>query len=110
MTPRSRACASSRRTTSRRSGRRASRKTGSGPRSTAIGSSPGPPDGLLPLEVELAERLIAALAPRFALADAPAPGLAFWIDLAQAMAPARLSRAPQPGPGLRRLGAGGGAT
>ena len=68
--------------------------------------SAGAPDGLLPLEVELTERLIAALAPRFALANAPAPGLVFWIDLAQAMTPARLSRAPQPGPGLRCFGAG----
>jgi len=68
--------------------------------------SAGAPDGLLPLEVELTERLIAALAPRFALANAPAPGLVFWIDLAQAMAPARLSRAPHPGPGLRCFGAG----
>ena len=68
--------------------------------------SAGAPDGLVPLEVELAERLIAALAPRFALANAPAPGLVFWIDLAQAMTPARLSRAPQPGPGLRCFGAG----
>ena len=64
------------------------------------------PDGLLPLEVELAERLIGELAPRFALASAPAPELVFWIDLAQAMSPARLSRAPQTGAGLRYLGAG----
>ncbi|MFY9314934.1 MAG: hypothetical protein WAO95_05170, partial [Burkholderiales bacterium] len=47
------------------------------------------PDGLLPLEVELAERLIAVYAPRFAIGTAPAPAFAFWTDLAQAMAPAR---------------------
>jgi len=64
------------------------------------------PDGMLPLEVELAERLIGALAPRFVLANAPAPGLAFWLDLAQAMSPARLSRAPEPAQGLRCFGAG----
>ena len=64
------------------------------------------PDGMLPLEVELAERLIGELAPRFVLANAPAPGLVFWLDLTQAMSPARLSRAPQPGPGLRCFGAG----
>jgi len=64
------------------------------------------PDGMLPLEVELAERLIAELAPRFVLANAPADGLAFWIDLAQAMTPLRLTRAPKPGPGLRCFGAG----
>ena len=64
------------------------------------------PDGMLPLEVDLAERLIGALAPRFVLANAPAPDLTFWLDLAQAMPPARLSRAPQPAPGLRCFGPG----
>ena len=64
------------------------------------------PDGLLPVEVEMAERLIAALAPRFALGAAPAPACAFWTDLTRAMAPARAARAPQPGPGLRWFGAG----
>jgi hypothetical protein len=64
------------------------------------------PDGMLPLEVELAERLIAEYAPRFVLANAPAPGLVFWSDLAKAMPPARLSRAPQASPGLRCYGAG----
>ena len=64
------------------------------------------PDCMLPLEVELAERLIADFAPRFVLANAAAPGLVFWSDLAQAMPPARLSRAPQPVPGLRFFGVG----
>ena len=64
------------------------------------------PDGLLPLEVELAERLITEYAPRFALATAQSPELPFWIDLAQPMSPARASRAPQPAPGLRFFGAG----
>ena len=64
------------------------------------------PDGMLPLEVELGERLIAEFAPRFVLANAPAPGLVFWSDLAQAMSPARISRAPQPAPGLRCFGVG----
>jgi hypothetical protein len=64
------------------------------------------PDGLLPLEVELAERLIATLAPRFVLAGAPVAELPFWTNLGQAMSPARLSRVPQPGPGLRYFGAG----
>ncbi|MCC6212954.1 MAG: hypothetical protein IT513_18100 [Burkholderiales bacterium] len=64
------------------------------------------PDGLLPAQAELAERLIAALAPRFAISAAAAPGLAFCTDLAKAMTPARAARAPQAGPGLRYLGAG----
>ena len=33
--------------------------------------------------------MIAAFAPRFVLGNAPAPGLAFWTDLAKAMAPAK---------------------
>jgi hypothetical protein len=64
------------------------------------------PDGLLPMEVELAERLIGAYAPRFVIGTAPAPAFVFWTDLAQAMTPARASRAPQPGPALRCFGAG----
>ena len=64
------------------------------------------PDGLLPLEVELAERLIGGFAPRFVIGAAPAPALMFWTDLAQAMAPARASRAPQAGASLRYFGAG----
>jgi len=64
------------------------------------------PDGMLPLEVDLAERLIAEYAPRFVLANAPAPELVFWSDLAKAMPPARLSRAPQTTPGLRCFGPG----
>jgi hypothetical protein len=64
------------------------------------------PDGMLPLEVELAERLVAVFAPRFVLATAPAPGLVFWTDLAKAMSPARLLRAPQPAPALRCFGPG----
>jgi hypothetical protein len=68
------------------------------------------PDGMLPLEVELAERMIAELAPRCVLGSEPAAGTVFWIDLAQAMTPARLSRAPQPGPGLRHFGAGAALT
>jgi len=68
--------------------------------------SAGSPDGLLPAEIDLAERMIAAFAPRFALAASAAPELPYWIDLAQAMTPARISRAPKPGPGLRYLGPG----
>ena len=64
------------------------------------------PDGMLPVEVELAERLIAALAPRFVLGSAPAAGMVFWTDLAQAMPPARMSRPPQALPGLRCFGPG----
>ncbi len=64
------------------------------------------PDCLLPAEVDLAERLIAEFAPRFTLAPAPAPEHTYWADLAKAMAPARISRTPPSGPGLRCFGAG----
>ena len=64
------------------------------------------PDGLLPIEVELSERIIAQLAPRFLLGSAPGPELAYWTDLGQAIAPSRVTRAPAPGPGLRCFGAG----
>ncbi|MEO8145644.1 MAG: hypothetical protein ABI654_15655 [Betaproteobacteria bacterium] len=64
------------------------------------------PDGLLPQEVELAESLIGVFSPHFVVGNAPAAGMVFRLDLAQAMSPARLARAPQPGPGLRCFGAG----
>jgi hypothetical protein len=65
------------------------------------------PDSLLPLEVELAERLIGELAASFALASQPTPDLPYWIDLGQAMAPQRsLKVPPRPGPGLRCFGPG----
>jgi hypothetical protein len=64
------------------------------------------PDGLLPIEVDLAEKVIAQLAARFQLGTAPGPELMYWTDLGQAMAPARVTRAPAPAPGLRCFGAG----
>lgn len=64
------------------------------------------PDGLLPQEVDLAERMIGGLAPRFVLGNAPAPAFVFWTDLAQAMVPLRTSRTPQSRPGLRCFGPG----
>ena len=64
------------------------------------------PDGLLPIEVDFAENLIAELAPRFQIAKAAAPELVCWTDLGQAMAPARMTRTPNPAAGLRFFGAG----
>ena len=64
------------------------------------------PDSLLPPELELAERIIAELAPAFAAASAPAPELPYWIDLGKAMAPARGAKPAQPSAGLRYLGPG----
>ena len=64
------------------------------------------PDGLLPAEIELAERLVAELAAGFAIADAPAKELLYWTDLAQPMAPVRMARPPKPAPTLRHFGPG----
>jgi hypothetical protein len=64
------------------------------------------PEGLLPTEIDLAERLIADLAARFALSAAPAADLPFWTDLDKPMAPVRTVQPPPPAPGLRRIGAG----
>ncbi|HYL89516.1 MAG TPA: hypothetical protein VEU32_12230 [Burkholderiales bacterium] len=64
------------------------------------------PDSLLGNEVDLAERVIAELAPNFVLANAPAPGLMYWTDLARATAPLRIVKPPEAVPGLRCLGPG----
>jgi hypothetical protein len=57
-------------------------------------------------EIELAERMIDALAAGFTLAKAPAPELPYGIDLGRPMAPARSKQPPQPAAGLRFIGAG----
>jgi hypothetical protein len=64
------------------------------------------PDSLAVSEVELAERLIDALAAGFALATAPAPWLPYWIDLGAEAGPARVKQPPRPSSGLRFLGPG----
>jgi hypothetical protein len=64
------------------------------------------PDGLLPAEIELAERLIAELAGGFALANVAASELIYWTDLAQPMAPVRMAKAPKPAATLRHFGPG----
>lgn len=72
----------------------------------ALMFSASAPDGLLPIEVDLAERVIGQLAPRFVFGNAPGSELVYWTDLGQAMAPARVTRAPAAAPGLRFFGAG----
>jgi hypothetical protein len=61
------------------------------------------PDGLLPAEIELAERVISELAPGFAIGNTP---LLFWTDLAQPMAPVRMAKPPKAAPTLRHFGPG----
>jgi hypothetical protein len=50
------------------------------------------PDGLLPVQLDLAERLIARCAPRFACSAGAADGLHYVFDLSAAQPPGRLSR------------------
>ncbi|HEX9184655.1 MAG TPA: hypothetical protein VF876_15470 [Burkholderiales bacterium] len=64
------------------------------------------PEGLLPAEIDLAERIVGELAGHFAIAAAPAPGLPYWTDLDKSMAPQRALQPPAPAPGLRCFGAG----
>jgi hypothetical protein len=64
------------------------------------------PDGLLPFEIELAERLIGDFAAGFALSAAPGGELPYWTDLGQPMAPARVTKPPPAAPGLRLFGPG----
>jgi hypothetical protein len=53
------------------------------------------PDSLLPLEAELAERLIAQFSPLFTLSAQQQDDSAYWIDVARAEAPCRIQRPPQ---------------
>jgi len=64
------------------------------------------PDGLLPVEIELAERLIAELSAGFDLSATPARELTFWSDLHKPMAPQRAVKAMPGTPGLRCFGLG----
>ena len=64
------------------------------------------PDSLLTQEVEIAERVIAEMAPHFVVANAPGPGLVYWTDLGRAMAPLRIVKPPEVAPGLRCFGPG----
>lgn len=64
------------------------------------------PDGLLPAEIELAERLIAELAAGFDLSATPARELLFWSDLHKPMAPQRAVKAMPESPAVRCFGPG----
>ena len=64
------------------------------------------PDSLLPLEMELCERLIAHFCTAFTLRLDLQPDSAYCIDLATSQAPLRLARPPQHAPTLRFFAAG----
>ena len=72
----------------------------------AVMLSASSPDSLLPLEVELCERLIAHFSASFTLRLDLQPDIAYWIDLATSQAPLRLARPPQHAPTLRFFAAG----
>lgn len=64
------------------------------------------PDSLLPVEIELAERLIFHFSASFTLVLEQQPDIAYWIDLATNHPPLRIARLPQRAPTLRFFAAG----
>ncbi len=64
------------------------------------------PDSLLPVEIEIAERVIALWSSHFLLVPVHQPETPYWIDLAEGKPPVRMARPPQPGPGVRFIGPG----
>ena len=50
---------------------------------------------LLPVEIELAERLIAHFLPSFALVDQARPESVYWVDAAKPLPPTRLAVSPE---------------
>lgn len=63
-------------------------------------------DKLLPLEIELAERLIAGLLPHFNLTAEVRPENVYWVDAAREAPPTRLARLPDVAPTLRFFSGG----
>jgi hypothetical protein len=64
------------------------------------------PDSLLPVEIELVERLVAHLVDSFVLSPSYMPDTTYGIDLAATQPPVRVGRAPEPAPALRFFAAG----
>ena len=58
-------------------------------------------DSLLPVEIELAERLIANFLPLFTLTREVRPENVYWVDAAKATPPRRLAQLPEVTPSLR---------
>jgi hypothetical protein len=63
-------------------------------------------DKLLPLEIELAERLIAWLLPHFTLTAEARPENVYWVDAAKSVPPTRLAKLPAVSPTLRFFNGG----
>lgn len=64
------------------------------------------PDNLLPVEIEIAERVIAHLLPNFVLTDQVRPENVYWVDAARPLPPTRLVRVPDTAPTLRFFATG----
>ena len=62
------------------------------------------PEMLLPIQIEIAERVIAQLAPSFRIAARPAPGIHFMLDLGSDRGPGRLTISPEFSPSTRCFG------
>jgi hypothetical protein len=58
-------------------------------------------DSLLPIEIEIAERLIAHVLPAFSLTEQARPDNVCWVDFAKALPPTRLTVIPEITPSLR---------
>lgn len=63
-------------------------------------------DKLLPLEIELAERLIAHFLPHFSLTREVRPENVYWVDAAKPLPPTRLAKLPEVTPSLRFFNGG----
>lgn len=63
-------------------------------------------DSLLPVQIEVAERLVAHFAPLFALSRENRPDNLYWVDTLLDQAPQRLAKVPVDTPGVRLLGFG----
>lgn len=59
------------------------------------------PESLLPVEIEITERLIAHLLNQFHLTDLAKPENVYWVDPNKALPPTRLARIPEITPTLR---------
>jgi hypothetical protein len=65
------------------------------------------PDCLMPLDIELAERIVAHFSASFLISDVHQPQATYnWIDLSRGVPPKRLTQTPPASPGLRFFAAG----
>src|SRR6266581_2072141 len=63
-------------------------------------------DSMLPLEIEVAERLIAHFLPYFVLTAEARPDHIYWVDAGKAQPPTRLAKLPEISPTLRFFNTG----